>query len=38
MTSLTDYPWAALVRYHNKQKDVLSWGCSGSYIGLEANV
>lgn len=32
-TSLYDYPWTALLRYHNERKQLESWGCSGSYIG-----
>lgn len=33
VTSLYDYPWAALLRYHSEQKRTDSWGCSGAYIG-----
>lgn len=34
MTSIYDYPWAAILRYHNDRKQSESWGCSGAYIGL----
>lgn len=33
VTSIYDYPWTALLRYHNERKQQDSWGCSGSYIG-----
>ncbi|XP_031626740.1 serine protease 7-like [Contarinia nasturtii] len=33
VTSLYDYPWSAIIRYHNARKRFDSWGCSGSYIG-----
>lgn len=33
VTSIYDYPWTALLRYRNEQKQLESWGCSGSYIG-----
>lgn len=33
VTSINDYPWAAILRFEHKQKQLESWSCSGSYIG-----
>lgn len=33
VTSIYDYPWAAILRYRNERKQSDSWGCSGAYIG-----
>lgn len=37
MTSINDYPWAALFQYHHQEKRLDTWGCSGAYIGKTNN-